>query len=174
MLFLLPIFIRIEGGISLDKKTAFIMISLYGIRMITLRLFLDKEQGLLISLNGRKGRAMSTEKKRGMPKKDYLPLLYSLFFTEVKVSLYVGGDVQGVSLILGAINVFSEQVIRLLTALRRIDNIKIRFLPCYVNDQGSVNFSIRLFTSIALILYGLAHTRKGDKNAKRINRKSDG
>ena len=96
----------------------------------------------------------------------------ALIFTKIDLSLYVGGDPQRVSLTLAFVRLLTEGMIGLLPRLP--DEWRVEALPCYVNDQATAKFSIRFFTSAALILYGLAHTIKGEKDAKRSDRELDG
>lgn len=170
---LLPVFVGADGAFSLDRKMFFLSIRLYGVRILSLKVFLDEKEGILLSVNGKKGKPLSKRSGDGKEKKrNYLPMLSALIFTEIDIVLYVGGEPQTVSLTLAAIERVLFCAIELLP--RRPDDCRVEVLPCYVNSQATVKFSIKLFTSIILLLFHFAHTIKGEKDAKRSDRKFDG
>ncbi|MBO4479869.1 MAG: hypothetical protein J5774_05840 [Clostridia bacterium] len=171
--FLLPFFVSADGAFSLDRKVFFVTIKLYGLKILSLKVFFDEKEGVVVSVNGKKGKPVGKERsgKKGT-KRNYLPMLNALIFTKIDLTLYVGGDPQKVSLGLAAARLVAEGMIGFLP--RHPDEARVEVLPCYVNDQATAKFSIRFFTSAALILYGLAHTIKGEKDAKRSDRELDG
>lgn len=171
---LLPFFIGVEGAFSPDRRLFFVVIRLYGVRIVSLKIFFDEKQGISVSVNGRTGKTIAkrSNKKEGAPSKSYFPLLYALIFTEIDLTLYVGGEAGRVSLYIAALDLVFEQALSVLP--RRPDKCRIEVLPCYVNDRVTVNFSIRFFTAIAPLLFAFAHTKRGVRNAKRSDRKSDG
>ena len=104
-----------------------------------------------------------------------MPDLFSaLYFRKIDISLRAGGDPTSVSLALGATEGVLQGFLAYLKGIGHLDDAKVRVLPCYTGEMGTVNFSIRLFFSFASILSSLAHTTKGEKDAKRNDRKFDG
>ena len=175
MALIFPFFVSVDGAFCSDRQLFFAVIKLYGIKVLSIKIFFDKKEGIMLSLNGGKGKTISkksNKKKKGGKNRNLLPLLGALYFTKIDLTLYAGGAPERVSLFLGALQVAVE---RFLAALPRIPDIcRIEILPCYVNDQATAKFSIRFFTSLALFLYGFAHTTKEEKDAKRSDRKFDG
>ncbi len=174
MTIVLPIFVGVDGAFSVDRKLLFFVVKLFGVKILAIKLFFDEKEGILLSLNGKKGKPISTKQSEqtDKPKRDYTSLLSALTFTKTDVCVYVGGAAQTISLIMGFFNVLTESLV---SALKKPpEDCRIVLLPCYVNDQATVKFSIRFFTSVAVMLFALAHTTKGEKYAKRSDRKLDG
>ena len=170
VLLLLPIFISAEGAFSVGRKVVFLRLKLYGIKVITLKIFLDEKEGLLLSINGRKAKGLSKKEKKSKPKRDYLPLLRALYFTNADIAVYAGGEPEGISLFLASLQILLNRALSEGVRFGRMDRYKMRFYPCYVGEPFAVKFSISLFSAPALIFYALAHTTKGVKDAKRSDR----
>ena len=159
----------------MDRKVFFVSIKLYGVRILSLKVFLDEKEGIVLSVNGKNGKPISQKQSKGKEngkKRNYLPMIAALTFTEIDIGLYVGGEPQRVSLTLAA----TERLLRAMLAMlpNPPDECRVEVLPCYVNSQATAKFSIKLFTSVMVILFYLAHTTKGEKDAKRSDRKFDG
>lgn len=175
MALLLPIFIGVDGAFSVDRKLLFFIVRIFGLKILTIKFYFDENDGILISLNGRKGKPISKKKTKGKSgkwKRDYTSLLSALTFTKIDFVVYAGGDAESISLFMGALNVVMQNV---LSTLEKVpEECKILILPCYVNDQVTVKFSIRFFSSVVVMLFALAHTTKGENYAKRSDRELDG
>ena len=171
---LIPIFVSADGAFSLDRKLFFVSIKVYGIRMLSIKVFFDEKAGILVSVNGKNGKplSMKEKKKQQGKKKNYLPLITALYFTKADITVYAGGEPRRVSLMLAFLQMITETFLSLLP--RSPDVSRVTMLPCYTGDQTTVKFSIKLFTSVLVILFALAHTRKEEKDAKRSNREFDG
>jgi len=171
---LLPFFISVDGAFSPDRRLFFVVIKLYGIKIVSLKIFFDEKHGIALSVNGKRGKVISERSERGdgKPSRNYLPLLRALILTRVDLTLYAGGKADRISLYIAALNLLLEQALKALP--RRPDRCRIEALPCYVNDSMTVKFSIRFFTAIAPLLFAFAHTKRGERNAKRSDRKFDG
>ena len=171
---LLPFYIGVDGAFSPDRRLFFVVIRLYGVKIVSLKVFFDKDGEILLSVNGKKGKAISkrSNDKKAKPSRNYLPLLNALIFTKIELTVYAGGEPERVSVFLAALSLVFEQAMRAFP--RRPDNCRIVALPCYVSDQATAKFSIRFFTAAAPLLFAFAHTTKGEKNAKRSYREFDG
>ena len=174
LIILLPIFVRVEGAFSFERRLFFVSLRLYGIRILSVIIYFDQEGEIFLSLNGKKAKPIIRKSEERKDKADFLPLLEAIYLNEADLSLYVGGTPQSLSLILGALQIILNDLILSANARSPVEYCRIRVLPCYVNDQISANFSISLFTSPVLILAALMHTKKGVKHAKGSNRKFDG
>ncbi len=169
MLFLLPISVSTEGAYSYDRRIAFIIIKLYGVKLFTIKVYFNKEEGVFISLNGKKGKRLGEGKpKRKKPTREinYLALLSGVYLTKVDIALYIGGEPQSISLLLGSIRILLDTIVALINLRRPLDSSRIRLLPCFHSDPVSAKFSITLFTSPVLILFALAHTILGERKCK--------
>lgn len=171
---LLPFYISVDGAFSFDRRLFFAVIKLYGIQLISVKIFFSKEGEILLSVNDKKGKAISkrSEDKEEKHSRNYLPLLNALIFTKIELTVYAGGEPERVSVFLAALSFMLEQALWSLP--RRPDSCRIEALPCFVNDQTTAKFSIRFFSAAAPLLFAFAHTTKGEKNAKRSDRKFDG
>lgn len=114
------------------------------------------------------------ERKGKEKKRRKANLFFALYFREIILTAYIGGDPQSVSLFLGGALISLDAALEYLDKIGRLDERKVRILPCYVGNQSTVNFSISVFSSIALLLSTLAHTTEGGKYAKRSDRKHYG
>ena len=166
ILLLLPIFVRVDGGFSYDRKLAFIRIKIYGIKVLTLKFCFDEEKGVYLSVNGRPGKPFEIKRKKGKVDRDYRAFLYTIYFTNVELDAYVGGAPDRISLAVCSMRFLLDEILSLINALDRIDFARFRILPCYVDDPITVRFSITLFSVPALILYAFAHTTKRSKKCK--------
>ena len=169
ILFLLfPIFIQAKGAFSLDKKTLFVKLSLFGIKMLSVTLYFSP-QGIEWSLNGKKGKILFLKERSGTP----MPIgLEVVRITYLRIDVYSGNDVAGTTCGMGVLFAILDPALGYLRSRKLLDRAAVRILPCYVNEQTTVKFSIRLFTGIALFLGGIIHTKRG--YAKRSHRKDHG
>ncbi len=174
LIIILPVFVRIEGAFSFERRLFFLTFRLYGMRILSIILYVDKEGEPYLSIGGKKGKPILSQKEKPKKKVNFLAILSAIYLTKADISLYVGGAPQRVSLLLGMVEIFLEDIIAGANARFPVESCRIRALPCYVNDQFSAKFSISLFTSPVLILDAFTHTRKGVKYAKGSNRKFDG
>ena len=171
-----PIFVQLEGAFSYDRKNAFAVISLYGIKVLSVKIVFDDNQGVLLYVNGKeklKNAKKFDQKKNVDVGVLYKTMLSAIYLRKVDVDLYAGGEPQTISLLLSSFRIFIFGLLSQVNAYRAIDETKVRILPCYVNDQLTVKFSIAVLTAPALIFFALAHTIVGKKYAKRSNRKFD-
>ena len=169
MLLLLPISVTAEGTYSYDRSIAFIIIKLYGVKVFTIKVYFNNEEGVFISLNGKKGKRLGEGKrKHKKPPREinYLSLLSCVYLSKVDIALYIGGEPQSISLLLGSIRILLDSILALINARRPLDSSRIRLLPCFHSDPVTAKFSITLFTSPALILFALAHTMLGERKCK--------
>ena len=162
-----------DGSFSADRRCMFLRIRIYGIKVLSLKLYFDPDRGVFLSVNGKEGKLIGANGGGSGGNFDYMPLVYSLYPTKVEIGIYAGGDPLVISMFLGTVRVAIENLLNVIDRYRAIDERRIRVYPCFVNDQTSVNFSIRFFTSLTLIMQALVHTKIGVKNAKRSNRKFD-
>lgn len=174
LIILLPIIIRIEGTASYERRLVFLTLKVYGVRILLIILYIDQEGELFISMNRKKAKQIMRNDKISKKKVNLNAFLTGIYLTKADVSLYVGGPPQRISLIMGAVQLILEYLILSANDRFPIEFCRIRALPCYVNEQFSANFSISIFTSPVLMLVALLHTKKGEKDAKRSNRKYDG
>lgn len=155
-----PIFLRVAGSFSLDRKVACITMRLFFLKVLTIRLYFH-EDGVMISLNGKQGKPITVKredrKKRGI----FHPYIQMIRIKEIDLNVYASGEPSALSLslssILSAITAFLEY----LKGIRLLDRSKVTILPSYISDQTTVNFSISFFTSPAQILAALVHTKEG-------------
>ena len=174
LLFLCPISVRSEGSFWLEKRLSVLSVRLFFIKILNIKL-LFSEDGLYLSLNGKKGRSIpesSSEKKE--KKISLTAFLDAIHVKNAMLTVYAGGDAASLSILLASMKESFGSVMGYLTERKRLDKCRITILPCYLNDQTTVNFSISLFSCAALILFVLAHTKKGEKHAKRSDRKYHG
>ena len=174
---LLPIFIGVDGAFSLDRKLLFVVLKVYGFKVLSVKIYFDEKQGVLISFNGKSGKQISKKSKNNKnntTKRNYLPMINALFFTKIDLTAYIGGEPQTLSVALGLWQAITETILLSLPKNRTPQQMRVELLPCYVNGQATVKFSICLFTTLALLLFAFAHTTKEENNAKRSNRKFDG
>ena len=78
---LLPIFVSAEGAFSLDRKVFFVSIKLYGVRILSLKVFLDEKEGIVLSVNGKNGKPLSQKQSKGKEngkKRNYLPMISAI------------------------------------------------------------------------------------------------
>lgn len=164
-----PIFLKAESFFSLDKKTAFCDLFLFGLRVTRIRLLFAKE-GVFYSINKKNGVPIKlTDKPSNMPVSIFTIRLLS-FYADVNI----GGDI--------SISTYASyaliQIIDIIFSFFRKENLldrgKVRVIPCYLNDQTTVKISIRFFTSVALFISGMIHTKQEVKNGKRSYREDHG
>ena len=171
---LLPLSVQSEGSFWLEKRICLLSIKIFSIRILRIRL-LFSEEGITISLNGKKGKTIGkSDKNEKKNKRSSSALLKAIYLRNLTLSIYAGGDAANLSLFLAMLKKSILSGIKFLKSQKRADRCKITVLPCYVNDHTTVNFSISLFTCGALLMAALPHTNKGAKNAKRSDREFDG
>ena len=171
LFFLLPLFFSAEGTFRLENQTGVLFLKVLGIRVLRIRILLS-EEGFFLSLNGKKGKKLP-RKKNKKSEIEFSPF-DAIRIRSLDLSIYAGGSPEKVSMILGGIKSGTETFLSYLSATKRVDDWRVRVFPCYTDERGTVNFSIRLFTTVAFLLSAFTHTGKGEKYAKRSNRKSDG
>ena len=131
--------------------------------MLTINLYFSKE-GIYYSFNGKN--AKKAILKEGKKKKMPFDPISALKFRRIELLVRAGGDANGVSLILGFLGVSVRSLIEYLSNDKRLDEYKIRIIPCYTNEATTANISIKVFTSPALLIGAMAHTKKGVKNER--------
>ena len=163
-----PICIGVDATFCLDKKTVFVKIRLFGIKILSVILYFAPK-GIEYSFNGRveKKAALSDKKKNKIPFG-----LTCIRITALRVTVYGGAEVTSTSLFTSFLSALCDVMIRYLRQEKVLDRAEVRVLPCYVNEQGTAIISIRLFSGIALFLSGIIHTKS--RYAKRSNRQDNG
>jgi len=92
--------------------------------------------------------------------------------TSLDLDVYSGDEITATSYLASVLLSILETLISYLRKEKALDHARLRVIPCYINEQTTVKISIRLFTSIALFISGLIHTKNG--YAKRSIRKDIG
>ena len=172
LLFLLPIFVRAEGSFYSDRNYLFVRIFLFGIRILTVRLYL--REGIYLSINNKVAKEIKLETGKKTTKPFNLDWLNAIRSTKADLTVYAGGDPTALSLGIVSIMLILNSVFSARKASGGLDRYKLNVMPCYNSQRTTVNFSIELYTSIALFLSALTHTTKGERNAKRSNREYNG
>ena len=155
----------------MDKKLIFIKIRLFFVKIIALKVYFAPD-GLYYSINGKKGKPIRPKEKTEGKKFPFD--IHALHVTNMEVRVYTGGSLVGVTYLCAALLQMLYAAERYLSAENVLDRADLRVLPCFVNEQATVYFSIKLFTSIAKFLLSLIHTKKGVEYAKRSNREYHG
>ena len=175
ILFLLvPFVFRADGSFCLNKKTTFIAIRLFGLRVFSLLLYFAPD-GIYYSIFGKRGKRMDREVEERKKKKGSIPFsIDAIKFTDLSVKINIGGDVDDVSMTCGTVMALMDSVFAYLKERDLLDQGRVVVLPSYTADQMTVNFSINGFTSPIKILSSLVHTKDGEKYAKRRYRQHNG
>ena len=148
-----------------------IVLKVFGISLLRIRIFLS-EEGLFLSLNGKKGKEIKRKKKKK-----------SIFgfspFSAIKIrsfdlSVRAGGSPDKISPILAILKSIAGTFLSYLSSEKIVDEWRVRVLPSYDEKRATVNFTISIFTSLAFLLSSFTHTTKGDQYAKRNDRKYNG
>lgn len=171
LLILLPISVRAEGVFLVEKKLLVLSVFFFGLKFIRIKALLT-DDGIFLSLNGGKGKPIRKKKKQSKKKKGMkLSFLDAIYIQRLDISLCAGGEPTAASLGLGATMNLIDSAMMYVERKKRLDYCRIRVVPSYGEERGTVKFSITLFTSGAFLIGALAHTTKGDNYAKRSNRK---
>ena len=157
---LLPIPISAKGSFSLDRRVLTVKIKLFGIKIASINLLLSQE-GVFVSLNGKKGKEIKNKKKK---KPFSFHPLSAIVIKQLKITICAGGEAGGVSLALGSIKILLYNFVSYLKTNGRLDDGKIRIKPCYTSDTTTVNFSTRFFSSFAMAASAFIHTKDGANN----------
>ena len=174
LIFLLPIAVRAEGYYRLEKRVLTLFIYLFGCRIARIKLYFTEEE-IFLSLNGKKGNRIIPKNDTSKRMRISLDgLLAAIHIRTFELSLYAGGDPSALCMTLATLSTLLHEGARYLRRRNRLDACRIRILPCDKEERLAVNFSISLFTSPALVIYAVAHTIKGDKNAKGSYRNDNG
>ena len=169
---LLPIFIKAEGTFRPDKRVLYISIKWLGIKLLSIRVFLSDD--IYISINKNKAKMLSKKKKHGK-NSAILPFLFTaIHINDLNVSVYTSGDPSSLSIAISTCLQIINSFIGYLKNHNRLDKSKVLILPCYLNEQATVNFSICVYSCIALVIFSFAYTIWGEKYAKRSDRKHHG
>ena len=171
LILLCPIFIEADFRFSLEKRIISFTFRLFAVKVLYGKVFFDKS-GLYFSLYGRRGKAVIP--KQGKRGSSISFDIRALHFSSVTVDVYAGGDLFAATYVLSALIAVMDAAMRYLESERLLDHASVRVMPCYINEQSSVNLSIRFFTSPIKFLSSFIHTTKGANYAKRSDRKDHG
>lgn len=174
LLFLIPFVFRADGDFCLNKKTAFIAVRLFGLRVFSLLLYFAPD-GVYYSIFGKRGKRIHPEgDERKKKKASFSISVDAIKFTNISVKFHIGGNVDDVSVACGTVTAFADSVFAYLKEKDLLDKGRVIVLPSYTADQMTANFSISGFTAPIKVLSSLVHTKNGEKYAKRRYREHNG
>ncbi|MCR4725678.1 MAG: hypothetical protein K5753_00435 [Clostridia bacterium] len=174
LILLAPFVFRVDGDFCLQKKTAFVAVRFFRVRVFSLLLYFS-DDGVYYSIYGKKGKKFGSERRKKKKKTIKLPFsLDSIRFADISVKIYLGGDAETLAYSCGAAATLTGEILDFLEKRKLLDKGKILVLPCFSSNQTTVNFSICFFTSIVKLLSSIVHTNDGENYAKRRYRKYHG
>lgn len=160
LLFLLtPIVLSAKGFFDMDKRIVTIVLRLYGIKILCVKLYLS-DDGISFSVNGKQGKQI--EMKHNGTLKRFDPIA-AMRIRRFIVSVAVGGDPFAISVALGSVLSAANAVFDHLRSRGILDHALLRVVPRYSGDKMSVNFSIKILSSVAMACEGLIHTNRGER-----------
>jgi len=160
LLLLLPLSLGVQGTFHFDKRVLFLVIRLYGVRIVFLTVYLS-DQGVLISLNGKKGRPFTLAAEK--PRRITFDPLVALRIRSLDLVLTVKGEPLTLSSALGATMTTISVFLSYLESRGILERASLRVMPRYSGGPSAVNFSIKILTSAAMLIGGLSHTTRGEK-----------
>ena len=156
---LLPIPVVGQGSFRSDKRTISLTLRVYGIKILSVLLYFS-EKGIFLSLNGKQGKPIKPTDK---PISFHFDPLAAIRIRSLALTIAAGGEPVVLSSVLGIASGSISTFLSYLEARRILDRGSIRLLPRYTGEHSSVNFSIKIFTSLAMALGALIHTPRGEK-----------
>ena len=170
---LLPISVNVRGTADLDKQVMCLTFRLFRIKILSVKLYFAPD-GIYCSLNGKPGKLIrSKEEEKGKKRLKVNPFA-AIKIRFLDLSFAMGGDPLTLSYVLGSIMTTLDSVLSYLQLKQILDRAKVRVVPRFTGSVATVNFSIRLFTSLSMILAAFTHTTRGDNDEGRIDREYDG
>ena len=169
---LLPIFVSAEGAFDLDRRYLSVNLRLFGIKILSVKVYFS-DDGAHLSINGGKGKPFAKKQKKSKIPIKVDPIRMIRIRT-LSLTLSVGGHPTTVSYALGAALSSLSGAFAYLEEQGVLDKATIRVVPHFSGESAKVIFSTKIFTSIAMVLSGLSHTTRGEKDEKRSIGKYDG
>lgn len=173
LLFLLfPIPIGGQGTFDADRRIICVKLKAFFIKIISLKLYFA-EGAVYLSLNGKKGKMLSLKKKSKSSSLRFDPFA-AIRIRFLTISLAIGGDPLVLSYTLGSMLGILSSLLSYAEDRGILDQATLRVIPALSDRSATVNFSIKLFTSIAMLLGAFGHTKRGEKDEKRSIGEYDG
>ena len=173
LVLLLPVSVGGRGVFDVDKRILSVVIRLYGIKVFTLKLYFSDE-GIFLSFNGKKGRLLIKKKKEKGENRPTFDILNAIRIRSLTLTASIAGDPFVLSCSLASSFAALSAVISALESRGVLDHARIRLFPRAAGKAATVDFSISLITSLAMLVGGFNHTINGEKYEKRSIGKHDG
>ena len=162
LVLLLPVSVGGRGVFDVDKRILSLVIRLYRIKVFTLKLYFSDE-GIFLSFNGKKGRLFNKKKKEKGKNRPTFDILNAIRIRSLTLTVSIAGDPFILSCSLASSFAALSAVISALGSRGFLDHARIRLLPRAVGKAATVDFSISMITSFAMLFCGFSHTTNGEK-----------